>query len=151
MVQKTLFFRGFSSVFQPNRVVQPKDRLFWVASNICLQSPSFLRKIIFWPIFAFFLRGYIVYFCEKWSKLNIFRFKCQYIGNLTTSSTRYDTPHSDLWLHCDSQNTDILGVKKRIIILAKNIIFSRGFLIVVWPNPSVHLKDRLFWAACFLC
>jgi len=45
---------------------------------------------------------------QKWQKLKKSRFECQWIENLTTSSTRYDIPHSDDLLHCGSQKTHFL-------------------------------------------
>jgi len=56
----------------------------------------------------------------------------------------YDIPHSDLYLHFTSQNTDFLGQKNEILILVKKIQFLNSFLIVVQPNQGVQQKDRLF-------
>lgn len=57
------------------------------------------EKKIFFKIFCFFLRGYIIIFCEKWAKNYIFSYKCQLIGNFLTISTRYDIPYLDKYFH----------------------------------------------------
>jgi len=65
----------------------------------------------FFEQFAHFLRGYIIYFCEKSTKNKVLRLERQSIGNLITSSARYGTPYSDPVSQNDRQNTSIFWTK----------------------------------------
>jgi len=51
---------------------------------------------------------------RKWKKLNNSRFECQSIANLSTSPTRYDILHLDLYFYYGIQKPVYLGLKNGI-------------------------------------
>jgi len=61
--------------------------------------------------------------------------ECQSIGNLITSSTRYDIPFLDNYFCCFAQNNDYFWVeKKHHRFLAKNRYISWTFFAVTWSK-----------------
>jgi len=62
-------------------------------------------------------------FCKKRTKIKIFFFECQSIGNIITSLTRYKTSSLVGYFQSCAQNTDNFGTKSfEKILLFNNIV-----------------------------
>jgi len=74
----------------------------------------FLTQFHFFHIFFF-------YFCENRSKIKVYGFECQSIGNLITSSTRYDILISILFRKMIAKIPSFFGSKNIIFFLQKSV------------------------------